>query len=176
TPPRMPRHRPRRRLPASRPPKRSARWPPKAFNCTAGSRSPGNTTCSCISNARTVVRNCWARQASTCAGWNPKCSNVDRMTDHVALRAGIPPFYVMDVWLSAAERQRSHGDLVNLSAGQPSAGAPEPVRAAAASALHLNELGYTVALGIPELRGAIAADYQRQHGIYVESDAVVITT
>ena len=74
------------------------------------------------------------------------------MTDHVALRAGIPPFYVMDVWLSAAERQRSHGDLVNLSAGQPSAGAPEPVRAAAASALHLNQLGYTVALGIPELR------------------------
>ena len=55
------------------------------------------------------------------------------MNDHVALRAGIPPFYVMDVWLAAAERQRSHGDLVNLSAGQPSVGAPEPVRAAAAS-------------------------------------------
>jgi len=45
------------------------------------------------------------------------------MTDGVALRAGVPPFYVMDVWLAAAERQRSHGDLVNLSAGQPSAGA-----------------------------------------------------
>jgi aspartate/methionine/tyrosine aminotransferase len=98
------------------------------------------------------------------------------MNASVALRAGIPPFYVMDVWLAAAERQRSHGDLVNLSAGQPSVGAPEPVRAAAASVLHLNELGYTVALGIPELRGAIAADYQRQHGIYVEPDGVVITT
>ncbi len=80
------------------------------------------------------------------------------VNDHVALRAGIPPFYVMDVWLAAAERQRSHGDLVNLSAGQPSVGAPEPVRAAAASALHLNELGYTVTLGLPELRAAIAAD------------------
>ena len=98
------------------------------------------------------------------------------MNASVALRAGIPPFYVMDVWLAAAERRRSHGDLVNLSAGQPSVGAPEPVRAAAASALHLNQLGYTVALGIPELRGAIAADYQRQHGFYVESDAVVVTT
>jgi aspartate/methionine/tyrosine aminotransferase len=96
--------------------------------------------------------------------------------NRVALRAGIPPFYVMDVWLAAAERQRSHGDLVNLSAGQPSAGAPEPVRAAAASALHLNQLGYTVALGIPELRAAIAADYQRQHGISVEPDAVIVTT
>ncbi|OBK30327.1 aspartate aminotransferase [Mycobacterium asiaticum] len=98
------------------------------------------------------------------------------MTHHVALRAGIPPFYVMDVWLAAAERQRTHGDLVNLSAGQPSVGAPEPVRAAAAAALHLNQLGYTVALGIPELRTVIAEDYQRQHGISVEPDAVVITT
>lgn len=98
------------------------------------------------------------------------------MNDHVALRAGIPPFHVMDVWLAAAERQRSHGDLVNLSAGQPSVGAPEPVRAAAAAALHLNELGYTVALGIPELRAAIAADYRRKHGIDVDADAVVVTT
>lgn len=98
------------------------------------------------------------------------------MNQHVALRAGIPPFYVMDVWLAAAERQRTHGDLVNLSAGQPSVGAPEPVRAAAAAALHLNQLGYTVALGIPELRAAIAADYQRQHGISMEPDAVVVTT
>ena len=98
------------------------------------------------------------------------------MTDHVSLRSGVPPFYVMDVWLAAAERQRSHGDVVNLSAGQPSVGAPEPIRAAAAAALHENELGYSVSLGIPELRAAIAADYQRKYGIDVESDAVVITT
>ena len=37
--------------------------------------------------------------------------------DRVALRAGIPRFYVMNVWLAAAERQRTHGDLVNLSPG-----------------------------------------------------------
>ncbi|OJZ75600.1 aspartate aminotransferase [Mycobacterium paraffinicum] len=98
------------------------------------------------------------------------------MNDHVARRAAIPPFYVMDVWLAAAERQRSHGDLVNLSAGQPSVGAPEPVRAAAAAALHSNELGYTVTLGIPQLRAAIAADYQRQHGLRVTADEVVLTT
>ncbi|MGH3559879.1 MAG: pyridoxal phosphate-dependent aminotransferase [Mycobacterium sp.] len=98
------------------------------------------------------------------------------MNDRVALRAGIPPFYVMDVWLAAAERQRTHGDLVNLSAGQPSAGAPEPVRAAAAAALHLNQLGYTVALGIPELRAAIATTYQDRYALPVDVDDVVITT
>lgn len=98
------------------------------------------------------------------------------MSDRVALRAGVPPFYVMDVWLAAAQRQRTHGDLVNLSAGQPSAGAPEPVRAAAAAALHLNQLGYTVALGIPELRAAIAASYVDRHGLQVSADDVVVTT
>lgn len=93
-----------------------------------------------------------------------------------ALRAGIPPFYVMDVWLAAAERQRSHGDLVNLSAGQPSAGAPQAVRAAAKAALDNTVLGYTVALGIPELRSAIAASYQDRHGLMVDAADVVITT
>ncbi|PQM52283.1 aspartate aminotransferase [Mycolicibacter virginiensis] len=101
------------------------------------------------------------------------------MTNHLdrtALRAGIPPFHVMDVWLAAAERQRSHGDLVNLSAGQPSVGAPEPVRAAAAAALQANELGYTVALGIPELRSAIAGSYADRYGLSVDPDDVVVTT
>lgn len=100
----------------------------------------------------------------------------NRRNDRVALRAGIPPFYVMDVWLAAAERQRTHGDLINLSAGQPSAGAPEPVRAAAAQALLANQLGYSVALGIPELRAEIAAMYGLQHGLAVSVDDVVLTT
>jgi aspartate/methionine/tyrosine aminotransferase len=82
----------------------------------------------------------------------------------------------MDVWLAAAERQRTHGDLVNLSAGQPSAGAPTPVREAAAAALSCNQLGYTVALGIPELRSAIAESYKVRHGLVVDPDDVVITT
>jgi aspartate/methionine/tyrosine aminotransferase len=94
----------------------------------------------------------------------------------VALRAGIPPFYVMDVWLAAAERQRSHGDLVNLSAGQPSAGAPQAVRAAAKAALDETVLGYTVALGIPELRAAIAASYRDRRGLSVDPADVVVTT
>ncbi len=97
------------------------------------------------------------------------------MDEHVALRAGIPPFHVMDVWLAAAERQRTHGDLVNLSAGQPSAGAPTAVRDAAVAALNQGPLGYTVALGIPELRAEIAASY-RTYGVEVSVDEVVLTT
>ena len=94
----------------------------------------------------------------------------------VARRAGIPPFYVMDVWRAAAERQRTHGDLVNLSAGQPSAGAPAPVLAAAEKALRSGPLGYTVALGIPELRQAIADSYTAKFGLDLAVDDVVLTT
>jgi aspartate/methionine/tyrosine aminotransferase len=94
----------------------------------------------------------------------------------VAARAAVPPFHVMDVWAAAAERQRTHGDLVNLSAGQPSTPAPAAVRAAAAAALDGDVLGYTVALGIPELREAIAGHYARAYGLGVPSERVVVTT
>lgn len=82
----------------------------------------------------------------------------------------------MDVWLAAAERQRTHADLVNLSAGQPGAGAPEPVLAAAERALRSGPLGYSVALGIPALREAIADSYRTRHGLDVGVDDVVLTT
>jgi aspartate/methionine/tyrosine aminotransferase len=93
-----------------------------------------------------------------------------------ARRAGIPPFHVMDVWSAAGERQRTHGDLVNLSAGQPSTPATAPVRAAAAKALESEVLGYTVALGIPPLRAAIAGHYARTYGLEVPAQQVVVTT
>jgi aspartate/methionine/tyrosine aminotransferase len=94
----------------------------------------------------------------------------------VAARAAVPPFHVMDVWAAAAERQRTHGELVNLSAGQPSTPAPAAVRTAAAAALDGDVLGYTVALGIPELREAIAAHYARTYALDVPSEQVVVTT
>jgi aspartate/methionine/tyrosine aminotransferase len=94
----------------------------------------------------------------------------------VAARAAVPPFHVMDVWAAAAERQRTHGDLVNLSAGQPSTPAPAPVRAAAAAALEGDVLGYTVALGIPELRAAISRHYARTYALDVPPEQVVVTT
>jgi aspartate/methionine/tyrosine aminotransferase len=82
----------------------------------------------------------------------------------------------MDVWAAAGERQRTHGDLVNLSAGQPSTPAPRPVRAAAAAALETDVLGYTVALGVPELRAGVAAHYGHTHGLAVDAEEVVLTT
>ena len=95
----------------------------------------------------------------------------------VASRAAVPPFHVMDLLAAAAERQRTHGDLVNMVAGQPSTGAPEPVREEAIRLLQSGDaLGYTVASGVPELRTAIAGHHRRVHGIDVDADDVVVTT
>ena len=93
-----------------------------------------------------------------------------------ASRANVPPFHVMDLLAAAAERQRSHGDLVNMVAGQPSTPAPRPVREAAKRAIDGDLLGYTVATGIPQLREAIAGHHRRFHGISVSAEDVVVTT
>ncbi len=94
-----------------------------------------------------------------------------------AARANVPPFHVMDLLAAAAERQRTHGDLVNLVAGQPSTGAPKAVNAAAISLLQSGDpLGYTTATGIVELRQAIADHYRRTHDVTVDAEDVVVTT
>ncbi|KOV75524.1 pyridoxal phosphate-dependent aminotransferase [Nocardia sp. NRRL S-836] len=94
----------------------------------------------------------------------------------VAARADVPPFHVMDVLSAAAQRQRTHGDVVSLAAGQPSSPAPRPVREAAVRALGEHALGYTEQLGILELRTAIAGHYRRQYDLAVGPDDVVVTT
>jgi len=82
----------------------------------------------------------------------------------------------MDVWQAAAERARTHGDLVSLAAGQPSTPAPAPVLAAAREAMSSQLLGYTETFGTLALREAIAAHHRRADGIDVDADAVVATT
>lgn len=95
----------------------------------------------------------------------------------VASRANVPPFHVMDLLEAATRRQRSHGDLVNMVAGQPSTGAPAPVAEEAVRLLRSGDpLGYTPSVGILELREAIAAHHRRTHGIEVDPDDVVTTT
>jgi aspartate/methionine/tyrosine aminotransferase len=102
-------------------------------------------------------------------------STADRW--QVASRANVPPFHVMDLLAAAHTRQRTHGDLLDLLAGQPSTGAPAPVKAEAIRLLEGGDpLGYTPAVGILELREAIAGHHERAHGIDVDPDEVIVTT
>ena len=63
-----------------------------------------------------------------------------------------------------------------MEVGQPGTPAPRAVREAAARALEADRIGYTVALGIPELRGAIARHYGEAYGIALDPARVVVTT
>ncbi len=91
-------------------------------------------------------------------------------------RSDVPPFYVMDVLTAAATRQRTHGDMISLAAGQPSTGAPAVVLDAVREAVGTHVLGYTETLGLPELRVAIADYHRERSGIDVSADDVVVTT
>nr|WP_221333112.1 pyridoxal phosphate-dependent aminotransferase [Nocardia transvalensis] len=82
----------------------------------------------------------------------------------------------MDVWKAAAERARTHGDVLVLAAGQPSTPAPAPVLRATKAALDHELLGYTETFGVLPLREAIAGHHARTYGVDVDPDDVVVTT
>ena len=94
----------------------------------------------------------------------------------ISRRGQVPPFIVMDVMTAAAAREKTHGDVLHLEVGQPSTPAPAGVLAAAQAALRDDRIGYTVALGIPPLRQAIAGHYGRAYGTTVTPEQVVVTT
>ncbi|MEO3434440.1 pyridoxal phosphate-dependent aminotransferase [Inquilinus sp. CAU 1745] len=98
------------------------------------------------------------------------------MTLKVARRGAIPPFIVMDVMTAAAERERTHGDALHLEVGQPSTPAPRGVIEAAKAALDRDRIGYTVALGVPELRERIARHYAETYGVDIPVRRIVATT
>lgn len=91
-------------------------------------------------------------------------------------RGQIPPFLVMEVMRAAAERETAGLEVLHMEVGQPSTGAPRGVIEAAHRMLDTDKLGYTGALGIPELRNAIARWYQDRHGVTVDPARVVVTT
>ena len=93
-----------------------------------------------------------------------------------ARRGQIPPFLVMEVMKAANERAAEGGDVLHLEVGQPSTPAPAGVLAAAKAALAGDRLGYTEALGVPELRHRIARHYRDYYGVAVDADRIVITT
>ena len=96
-------------------------------------------------------------------------------TMKVSDRAGINPFYVMEVMKAADERKASGEHVLHLEVGQPSTQAPEGVLAAAQRALVSDRLGYTSAAGMPELRQRIAQHYATTYGEDVDPSEVFVT-
>lgn len=91
-------------------------------------------------------------------------------------RADVDPFIVMDV-MEAARRLESEGrSIIHMEVGQPGTPAPAAARGALARALETDALGYTVTLGLPELRAGIADLYHRWYGLSLDPARVIVTS
>jgi aspartate/methionine/tyrosine aminotransferase len=88
----------------------------------------------------------------------------------------IEPFYVMEVLARAKALEAAGRDIVHLEIGEPDFATPQPIGAVGIAALQQGELFYTPALGLPELRAAIAGFYQTRYGVDLDPARVVVTT
>jgi aspartate/methionine/tyrosine aminotransferase len=91
-------------------------------------------------------------------------------------RSDVPPFIVMDVMAAAARLEAAGHRVIHMEVGQPAAAAPQTAIRAAQAALGHGRIGYTEALGIPELRARIAQHYRDTYGLDLDPARVVATT
>lgn len=94
----------------------------------------------------------------------------------VSRRGAVDPFIVMDVMEAARAAESAGRSIIHMEVGQPGTPAPLGARKALAQAMETGALGYTVALGLPELRAGIAALYQRWYGVELDPARVVVTS
>lgn len=87
----------------------------------------------------------------------------------------ISPFHVMDI-LAQAKRLEAQGkDIIHMELGEPDFDTAQPIIDAGIAALRAGKTHYTPALGLPELREAIAAWYQTRYQVSVAANRIVVT-
>ncbi|MEQ8292383.1 MAG: aminotransferase class I/II-fold pyridoxal phosphate-dependent enzyme [Roseovarius sp.] len=91
-------------------------------------------------------------------------------------RSGVDPFIVMDVMEAARKAEEAGRHIIHMEVGQPGTPAPEGARAALATAMGEDAMGYTVALGLPALRARIARLYGEWYGVDLDPNRVIVTS
>ena len=90
-------------------------------------------------------------------------------------RGKVDPFIVMDVMEQARQREAEGHSIIHMEVGQPGIGAPTEALSRLQADMQAGPMGYTVALGLPELRARIAELYGTQHNIDLDPARVVVT-
>ena len=90
-------------------------------------------------------------------------------------RSRVDPFIVMDVMEAARAAEAAGQDIIHMEVGQPGTPAPHGARAALSAAMAVDPMGYTVALGLPELRARIARLYGEWYDIDLAPSRVIVT-
>ena len=87
----------------------------------------------------------------------------------------IAPFHVMEVQTAARALEAAGRSVIHMEIGEPDFPTPEPVVAAAQAGIAGGAVYYTSALGLPELREAIASHYRDHYGVAISPARVVVT-
>ena len=90
-------------------------------------------------------------------------------------RGSVDPFIVMDVMEAASKKEKSGYEVIHLEVGQPGTSAPKMAAESVKNKILKSTMGYTVALGIPELREKIADLYLRWYNVQVEPERIIVT-
>jgi len=90
-------------------------------------------------------------------------------------RSVVDAFIVMDVMEAARRAEAAGRHIIHMEVGQPASPAPKAARAALNLAMQDQAMGYTVALGLPELRSKIAGLYRDWYGISLDPARVIVT-
>ncbi|MEE0911192.1 MAG: pyridoxal phosphate-dependent aminotransferase [Paludibacteraceae bacterium] len=85
-------------------------------------------------------------------------------------------FIVMDVLERAQELEREGKDIVHLEVGEPDFDLSEMVREAAEASFAQKRTHYTHSLGDKDLRLEVARFYQREYGVTIDPDQVIVTS
>ncbi|WP_372885781.1 pyridoxal phosphate-dependent aminotransferase [Shimia sp.] len=90
-------------------------------------------------------------------------------------RGDVDPFIVMDVMEAARRAEAGGRHIIHMEVGQPGTAAPRGAQKALERAMGNEALGYTVALGIPELRARIARLYGEWYDVDLDPGRVIVT-
>ena len=91
-------------------------------------------------------------------------------------RSNVDPFIVMDVMESARKAEANGKHVIHMEVGQPGTSAPKLAKQFISDEISNNDLGYTVTLGLPELRNRISKLYGDWYNIDLNPDRIIITT
>jgi aspartate/methionine/tyrosine aminotransferase len=87
----------------------------------------------------------------------------------------IAPFHVMEVQTAARALEAAGRSIIHMEIGEPDFPTPQPVLDAAVAGIAGGAIYYTSALGLPELRRAIAEHYDQRYGMKIAPERIVVT-
>jgi aspartate aminotransferase len=90
--------------------------------------------------------------------------------------ARVKPSPTIAVSTKAAELKAQGRDVIGLGAGEPDFDTPQNIKDAAKRAIDQGKTKYTAVDGIPELKAAICAKFQRENGLTYKPNQITVGT